>query len=643
MKRRVAGVGGALLVMLAVGATKAQAQQIAIADARVPEGNSGSFQPRAFTVDLGGSPPAEVRVDWQLVVGSAKAGAAPPDDDFVMAGGTLVFPALGDGTEDILVQINEDLLDEWSPTEKQDQIFFIQLGNPVGAPIERGRAMIALLEDDRPIPGLQYVAASASGVSGSGAVTLHWRVPAPKPDDILVRWNEGPGCTPPPDHVAAVTSQFYLSALLVPVSASGAAQSHTHLSRPLGTKHCYSLFSVYGGTHTTDVASAIVTPRDRGAGPIKWSYNAGSTTLVPSTVGMDAIYNVDQSGVVHAMQRGDTGGAWPTTWNPVGLAKPSQARSPVVPFLNSWWLFVATDGGGIHAVDARDGHLIWSRSANFGGALLTQGFVQAPPALLLSPFGGNNDMLLAGSNNAGSNSFYAIDPKTGIDQDTIAVPTGDVKGMAVVEYPGRAFFLTSSSTSNFYGLDLGSPLPDLTLATLPTGNPKTVGGGSPNSPVMRSGRIFFGDGSGLVHGYDVSTGATHTPSFPTGDGPVKGFVWPDRRNLNLYFSTGSKIQGIRDDGGAFSPLPWSPITSGTHASVTGPSILLQKPGTDYLYFGNSQGQLVQVDLSSGTPVIIPLLLETGSPQIGAPSLDGGHDLVIVGSATGTIYAVRVPF
>jgi len=638
MKRFAASVGGALAMLLAAGATTAHAQLISIGDARVPEGNSGGFQSRAFAVNLGGSPPAEVRVDWQLVVGSAKAGAVAPDNDFVMDNGTLVFPALGDGTEDIPVQVNEDLLDEWSPTEKQDQIFFIQLSNPVGAPIQRGRAMIALLEDDRLYPGLQYVAASASGASGSGSVTLHWRVPAPKPDDVLVRWNEGPLCTPPPDPLASVTGEFYLSGVAVPVLAAGRAQSYTHPSRPLGTKHCYSLFSVYGVTKTTDVASAIVMPRDRGAGPIKWSYNAGSTTLVAATVGMDAVYTVDQSGVVHAMQRGDTGGAWPGSWNPIGLARPSQSRSPVVPFQGGWRLFVATDGGGIHAVDARDGQLVWSRSANFGTALPSQGFVQAPPALLLSPFGGNNDMLLVGSNNGGANAFYAIDPKTGIDQDTYSVPMGDVKGMATVGYPDKVYFLTSSSTSNLYGLDLG-PIgtPSLTSQLV-----SSVGAGSLNSPVTRSGRLFFGDGSGLVQGYEIATTTPYTP-FSTSDGPAKGFVWPDRRNPNLYFSTSSKIQGLQDNGGSFTPLLWSPITSGTHVSVTGPSILLQKPGTDLLYFGNSQGQLVQVDLTSGTPVITPLTLEAGSPQIGAPSLDGANDLVIVGSATGTIYAVRVPF
>jgi hypothetical protein len=651
MRRGVAGVTGALALALMAGAGTAHAQvDIWIGDERVPEGNSGTFAGRQFTVQTAGPPPLEVRVDWQLIAGSAKAGGAPPDNDFIMASGTLIFPAAptGDGTEDINVQINGDLLDEWSPTEKQDQIFFIELRNPVNGTIQRDRAMIVLLEDDRSFPGLQYVSAAATGISGSGTVTLHWRVPAPKPDDILVRWNQGGGCTAPPNHTDAVTGgQFLLSSVPVPVNNPGLRQSFTHTSRPLGVKHCYSLFSVYGGTHSAgaEVASVSITPRDRGTSSIKWAYSTGSTSLVPSTVGMDAIYHVDQSGVVHAMQRSETGGSWPTTWNPIGLGKPAQTRSPVVPFPDGWRLFVGTDGGGIHAVDARDGHLIWSRSSNFGNALPSP-FAQAPPALLLSAYGGNNDMLLVGTNNSGTSSFYAINPKNGIDQDTpITGLAGDVRGMAVVNYPARVFFLTSDPSANLYALNLGSPgAPALTAASLPGGNPRDLGSGSSLSPVLRNNRIFFGDSSGWVQGYDILTGAPHA-AYDTGDGQVKGFLWPDRRNLNFnfYFSTNTKVHGIRDDGASFATLPWSPISSGTHPSVTSPSILLQKPGSDLLYFGNNLGQLVQVDLSSGTPVITPLTLEISGGQVGAPSLDGTHDLVIVGSAGGTIYAVHVPF
>jgi len=69
-------------------------------------------------------------------------------------------------------------------------------------------------------------------------------------------------------------------------------------------------------------------------------------------------------------------------------------------------------------------------------------------------------------------------------------------------------------------------------------------------------------------------------------------------------------------------------------------MVLQQPGTDFIYVGDGQGNLVQIDVSDQSKT--PLTLENGV-QIGAPSLDGPNSIVIVGSATGTIYGVRVPY
>jgi hypothetical protein len=118
----------------------------------------------------------------------------------------------------------------------------------------------------------------------------------------------------------------------------------------------------------------------------------------------------------------------------------------------------------------------------------------------------------------------------------------------------------------------------------------------------------------------------------TGDGPVKGFVWPDRRNDNVYFATTSLVHALRDTGSGFSNV------NGPYP-VTTPSMVLQRPGSDLLYVGDGGGRLVQIDLLTG---VLSVSLEPGI-QIGAPSLDNQHGLVIVGSNTGNVYAVRVPF
>jgi hypothetical protein len=367
--------------------------------------------------------------------------------------------------------------------------------------------------------------------------------------------------------------------------------------------------------------------------------------LAPPTVGWDAVYALGNDGVLHAIERGPSGGSWPFGWNPVALGSPTQSRSPIVPLKGGAWLFIGTDGGGVHAVDGKSGSVMWSRSPLFGSAasppLPTNGGAQAVPAGIFRRYGGKNDMLLVGTNNSPNpNSFFALDPATGSDQDIYSDGAmGDVKGMAAVDYPGnRVFFLTASSTNALYALDLGPILgtPDLTLPGLiggSTPNPMGFGSGTSGSPVLRNNRLFFGGSGGQIQAVNVLDGTTYTP-MSTGNGQVKGFLWPDRRTGNnyLYFSTDSKVMGVPDLGSSFG-------TRWEVGSINGPTSLLQKPGTDYLYLGDANGNLLQINAQSPSVVAFPL--DGSTVQMGAPSLDGTWDLVIIGSGTGRIYAVRV--
>jgi hypothetical protein len=119
----------------------------------------------------------------------------------------------------------------------------------------------------------------------------------------------------------------------------------------------------------------------------------------------------------------------------------------------------------------------------------------------------------------------------------------------------------------------------------------------------------------------------------TSDGEVKGFVWPDRRDDRLYFATVNNVNAMRDTGAALNPI-WS-------IPVTTPSMVLQKPGSDFVYVGDGNGRLIQINVN--TQATVPLTLEGAGVQIGAPSLDNVHNLVIVGTLTGNVYAVRVPY
>jgi hypothetical protein len=637
MRREAARVTQALALL--AGASAAHAQiPITIDDAHVVEQSAGPWLNQTI-VRLPGPAPATVTVDWSTVPGSATT----VGNDFVAAGGTVTF-LTGEDQKPVGVTINGDAIDEWSPTLQQDEVFFIQLSNPsANATLGKARATITLLDDDRPTPGVQFLTAASTGDAASGQNTLQWRVPAAPapPTDVLIRWNTGAGCASPANTTTPLTGAgsgqgFYVANFGYVMGAAGAPQTWPHtLLLPPFVPYCYSLFAYYGATPSAELGIVKATPFDATAGPLKWTYSPGcnppcaAATVVPPTVGVDAIYTVDNAGVVHAMLRGDSGGPWPGTWNPVALGAPAQTRSPVVPTPQGWRLFVGTDGGGVHALDARDGRIIWSRSAAFSSALPSSGGVQAPPAGLFKYFGGNNDMILVGTNGGMSNAFFALDPQTGTD--IASYPTSsswDVLGMAAVDYAAnRVYFATWSGTNTLFALDLGPPgAPDLTLSPL-IPNPTSLGFGTPGSLVLRNNRVYVGAGSSIF-ARDLAGGLY---SLLTGDGLVKGFMWPDRRNNNLYFATNLLVQGVEDLGGSFNPLFQVPVSS--------PSTVLQRPGTDELYVGDGNGRLVRIDVITGSESA-SVVLEPGA-QIGAPSLDYTNNAIIVGSSTGVIYAVSL--
>jgi hypothetical protein len=643
---------GVTLVVAMAGAAAAHAQvpTMRIDDVRVVERSSGPWS-LSLTVTLSQSSTSTVSAGWSTVDGSAIAGS-----DYTSSSGTVTFPP-GSTTQPISVTLAGGITIEWNSTLQMDRAFFVQLASPTNAILLKSRATVTIVDDDRAQPGLQLVSAVADGSPGSGRVRLQWRVPPSTPSgaptDVLVRWNEGSSCAAPATATSLpVTGEFLISNPPLPtlpatVNPAGETQVFEHLGQSF-LKHCYSLFAVYspGGT-TTEKAVVSATPFDTTASNVAWTYSIGGAApgLVPPTVGSTAVYTVSTDGVVHAMTRGLTGGAWPAGWNPVGLGKPAHNRSPIVPLAWGQRLFVGTEQGEVHAVDGEDGAIAWSRSAAFKNTQLpySLGYAQGTPAGLFTDFGGQNDVILVGSNQTGSNTFFLLDPVTGANVSTYSDGSmGGVPGMPVVDYTSnRTYFLTTLPAGVLWAFDLGSAgSPGLTRSTLPSGNPISLAYASNGSPVLSNARVYFGATNGDVVAYRPASGQTRALS--AGDGEVKGFVFPDRRNNSFYFSTTSKIWGITDTG---SPDPllsmkWLPVTD-----ILTPATVLHWTGTKYLYVGGGDGRLYQIDVDSGSLATVPaktsVLLEAGR-QIGPPSLDGPNGLVLVGSETGVIYAVRVP-
>ena len=210
------------------------------------------------------------------------------------------------------------------------------------------------------------------------------------------------------------------------------------------------------------------------------------------------------------------------------------------------------------------------------------GGVQGTPAGLFKAYKGINDVILVGSNlGASNNTFYMLDPVDGLNVSTYSHGLlGAVQGMEVVDYPNnRVFFLTTASSGTLWGFDLGpAGSPSLNPSA---GRRQPRGARAANgSPVLRDGRLYFGTTNGDLHVYRVSDGTQSTLGL--WDGEVKGFVFPDRRNGDLYFSTNSRVWGVSDTLEPSTPMltpRWSVD------DIPTPSIVLHRPGTDFLYVG----------------------------------------------------------
>jgi hypothetical protein len=637
---------GLALAVAVAGAAMARAQTptIWIDDARVVEGD-GSWS-LSLDVKLSASSTSTVSATWGTDDGSAISGA-----DYTATPAPITFLP-GETTKPILVTIIGNGTPDWIPTLQMDKAFFVKLLSASNATIVKRRATVTIVDDDRTLPGLQFVSAVADGSPGSGRVRLQWRVPASSasgaPTDVLVRWtvDTGSGCSAPTSATGGmVDGEFRLWAdRSIAVGPPGTTQVVEHTGLPFG-KHCYALFADYSGVFTTEKAVVTATPFDATApNPVAWTYSVGGDlpSVVPPTVGESAIYTVSMDGVVHAMTRSEGGGAWPPGWNPVGLGKPAHSRSPVVPLPYGQRLFVGTELGEVHAVDGEDGSIAWSRSPTFNGSppLPSSGGVQGTPAGLFTAFTGQNDVILVGSNQTSTNTFFMLDPVTGTNLSALSNGSmGGVPGMPVVDYTGnRTYFLTTLPAGALWAFDLGpAGSPGLTPSSLPLGNPVALTYGSNGSPVLSNARVYFGTTNGDVVAYRPASG--QRSFFPAGDGGIKGFVFPDRRNNYLYFSTNTTVWGMADTGSPDPLLSWKWAVN----DIPSPSIVLQWPGTNWLYVGGGDGRLYQLDVSLPSPQTAEksVPLESGS-QIGAPSLDGPNGLVLVGSDTGVIYAVRVP-
>jgi hypothetical protein len=598
-----------------------------VGDTLVVEGDTGTTS-AVFLVTLSNPSAQVVSVEFTTAPGSAGAGI-----DFVSASGPLSFPP-GTTSRPVAVTVNGDTLPE------ADEDFSLQLSNPSGAVLADPVATGIIRDDDAPVgDDVRFFAVTAR----NGKTILEWVYPSGY-NEARVRFTSGPGgCAFPSDPEGAdpLLGDFTGTAGLQ------AAAPHDFLNN--GWHYCYTIWAKTGPSSWSPGERNRGRPFDDSAGqpeePVVFAYSTGATAVVPPGQGGAAVYVPSNDRALHAVLRsGPNAGTWPTgapSWMPWAMGGPAQTRPPVVPTTvvlgSNSVLFVGSQDGNVYAVDAVSGQPKWQTPLLPAGAL-----VQAAPAGLFSRFGAPFDLLFVGTwSSGGNNRFYALDAASGgvvnfFDGGGAPTDVGVVSGGVSVDYATRRVYFTSRRAGRpdtVWAFDASAAGLSLAWSRAP--------GDVDAAPVLRGGRLYVGTVGGEIRAYDASVGPLEgsepwSAPFPTLDGSVKGFLFPDRLSSDLFFSTNGKLWSIRDDGGD-AGFNWSTT------AVPSPSIPVigRVGGIAYVFVGGGDGRLYQLDAATGLQVT-SVRLGDGSARIGPPSLDATSGLVFAGSEAGILYAVQVP-
>ena len=169
---------------------------LSVADTTAAEGNAGAT-PFTFTVSL--SNPSYQTVTADFVTADSTATTA--DHDYVAASGTVSFPP-GATTAPVQVTVNGDVAAEF------DEIFLLNLGNPVNAGIADRQGLGRIVNDDL-LPALSISGATVLE-GNAGTTPLRFRLtlsrPSAGPVSVEVRTQDGSATAASGDYSSLTTT-----------------------------------------------------------------------------------------------------------------------------------------------------------------------------------------------------------------------------------------------------------------------------------------------------------------------------------------------------------------------------------------------------------------------------------------------------
>ncbi len=431
---------------------------------------------------------------------------------------------------------------------------------------------------------------------------------------------------------------------------AGAKGSATHGGLIDGTTYYYSAFVDNGSGAFSARKTVSARPFDT-SGAVRWAYSTGASALAPPGIG--SVYGVANDRAVHSMDTGGSG-TWPTNWKPAAMNAPAQGRPPIVPIAlggATKVAFLGSQDGHVHAVNAQTGQPLpqWGPlpgPADDGASAYLGAMVQASPSGMFTAFGGAYDLILVGTRNgSGASAFHGIHLADGTLAWTFTnaagaqggddLDIGIISGNAMVDYATQRVYFTSrrragGSSNTAWCLSFT----DTSVTRVWARDVGDVDGG----PVLWDGKLYIGNNDGEIHALDAGDGTSlWAAPYATGDGPIKGFIWPIFGTAELLFSTTNSVWTVLDNG-ASAALKWE------LATIPGPSqpLAAALAGVPYAWVGGSDGSLYQLDTSGAAPTTTSVVLGGGLAAVGGPALDVFDGIAYVGTENGRVYSVDLP-
>jgi hypothetical protein len=160
VRTQLAFAAAVLFLVLAAASAAADTPSLAVSDAIVTEGDSGTKN-ALFTVSLSAASAGPVTVDYATADGSAKA-----PGDYTATTGTLTFAA-GELSQQVAVAVVGETLDELHET------YSLDLSNPVGATLGDPRGAGTILDNDPQVSlSVDDVSAPEGGQSATFTLSL---------------------------------------------------------------------------------------------------------------------------------------------------------------------------------------------------------------------------------------------------------------------------------------------------------------------------------------------------------------------------------------------------------------------------------------------------------------------------------------